>query len=117
MEQFQKLNVWVKAHSMVLEVYRATKSFPPTEKYGMQSQVRRAMVSVAANIVEGARRKTINDRRHFFVIAQGSIEEVKYFLILVKDLGYLKVEQADILLEGAREVGRMLHGLIQSLER
>lgn len=109
---FKDLIVWQKAHELVIEVYKITKLFPSEEKYGLVSQVRRAAVSIPANIAEGFVKRGIKDKSHFYNIAQGSLEELKYYLILAKDLEY--TENKDLILK-ADEVGRLLNGLISSL--
>lgn len=87
-KSFTDLIVWQKAHAFVLEVYTLTKRFPRSELYGLCSQFRRASVSIAANIAEGFKKKTSSDKARFFNIAQGSVEECQYYLILAHDLGY-----------------------------
>lgn len=85
---FRDLIVWQKAHQFVLAVYRYTRSFPKEEIYSLTSQFRRAAVSVPANIAEGFKKKTSSDKARFMNIAQGSLEECRYYLILAEDLGY-----------------------------
>ena len=85
---FEDLLVWQKAHQFVLAVYRFTEAFPKSETYGLVAQFRRAAVSIAANIAEGFRKRGKLDKVRFFNIAQGSIEECQYYLILSKDLEY-----------------------------
>ena len=85
---FEDLLVWQKAHQFVLAVYRLTKTFPKEEIYGLSSQFRRAAVSIAANIAEGFRRRGDADKLRFLNIAQGSLAECKYYVILSRDLGY-----------------------------
>ncbi len=85
---FQDLTVWQKAHQFVLETYHYTKSFPKSELYGLTSQFRRATVSIAANIAEGFKKKGKKDKVRFYNIAQGSLEECRYYIILSHDLGY-----------------------------
>ncbi len=87
-KSFQDLIVWQKAHQFVLGVYRLTDGFPKTETYGMTSQLRRAAVSIPANIAEGFKKKGRPDKVRFLNIAQGSLEECRYYLILAHDLGY-----------------------------
>lgn len=113
MEKFRNLKVWQKAHALVIVVYKITKLFPSDERFGLTSQMRRAIVSVAANIVEGSKRKTNKDQRHFCYIADTSLEELKYYLILSHDLDYLSKEEGKVLMEQCREVGRMLDSLIK----
>ena len=85
---FQDLVVWQKAHHFVLGVYRMTKDFPREELYGLTSQFRRAAVSIPANIAEGFKKRSGLDNARFMNIAQGSLEECRYYLILTPDLGY-----------------------------
>ena len=92
---FRDLIVWEKAHRFVLMVYKYSSNFPKTEIYGLTSQFRRAAVSIPANIAEGFKKKTKADKGRFFNIAQGSLEECRYYLILTKDLGYGDSEELD----------------------
>lgn len=85
---FQDLIVWQKAHQFVLGVYRFSTDFPKTEVYGLTSQLRRAAVSIPANIAEGFRKNTAPDKLRFLNIAHCSLEECRYYLILAKDLEY-----------------------------
>jgi four helix bundle protein len=103
---FQDLVVWQKAHQFVLGVYALTAVFPKQETYGLSLQMRRAAVSVPANIAEGFRRRGKAEKARFMNIAEGSVEECRYFLILVKDLGYGDTERLASLLE---EVSRLLN--------
>jgi|SRR5580700_2376670 four helix bundle protein len=103
---FQDLLVWQKAHQFVLGVYALTAGFPRQETYGLSLQMRRASVSIPANIAEGFRRRSKAEKARFMNIAEGSVEECRYFLILVKDLGYGDTERLASLLE---EVSRLLN--------
>jgi len=85
---FKDLKVWQKSHQFVLEVYRLTKDFPKDELFGLTSQFRRAAVSIPANIAEGYTRKGMKDKLRFYNIAQGSLEECRYYILLSKDLSY-----------------------------
>ena len=85
---FTDLIVWQKAHSFVLSVYKLTGNFPRSEIYALSSQFRRAAISIAANIAEGFKKRGTADKARFFNIAQGSLEECQYYLILAHDLGY-----------------------------
>jgi len=95
---FEDLVVWQKAHSFVLTVYRLTSEFPRTEIYGLTSQFRRAAVSIPANIAEGFKKRGKADKVRFLNIAQGSLEESRYYLILTRDLDYGDVIGAQELL-------------------
>jgi four helix bundle protein len=110
---FEELEVWQLAHRLVLEVYRITDGFPPSQEYGLTSQMQRAAVSVPANIAEGFKRHSGAEKIRFYNIAQGSLEELRYYFILCRDLGYKL--QFDPLNDDAKRVGRMLNGLIKSV--
>ena len=109
---FRDLVVWQKAHQFVLAIYRLTKEFPADERFGLTSQIRRAAVSVAANIAEGFSKRGKLDKARFFNIAQGSLEEVHYYLILGSDLGYADCNK---LAESYREVARLLNGYSRAI--
>jgi four helix bundle protein len=113
--QFQQLETWQEAHRLVLAVYQATQSFPNEERYGLVAQMRRAAISIPANVAEGFKRRGIQDKVRFYNMAEGSLEELKYFCLLSKDLGYL-ISNADLMTQ-AEAVGRLLNGLIGSTER
>lgn len=102
---FQDLLAWQKAHQFVLAVYAITTIFPKQETYGLSLQLRRAAVSIPANIAEGFRRRGKADKARFMNMAEGSIEESRYYLILAKDLGYADTERLTTSLE---EVSRLL---------
>jgi len=109
---FEDLEVWRKAYVWVLSVYRLTEAFPKHEMFGLTSQLRRAAVSVPANIAEGFKKKGCADKARFYNIAQGSLEECRYYLILSRDLNYGDTHQ---LMESLDEVGRMLAAYIRTL--
>ena len=109
---FEDLLVWQKAHQFVLDIYRLTRTFPKDETYGLVSQLRRASVSIPANIAEGFRKRGKADKVRFFNIAQGSLEEVRYYLILTRDLKYGDVKQLTILLE---EISKLLESYMRSV--
>ncbi|MGQ9625738.1 MAG: four helix bundle protein [Anaerolineae bacterium] len=112
-ENFQELEVWQRAHQLVLAVYQVTKGFPGDEKYGLVSQMRRAAVSVPANIAEGFKRRGHSDKLRFYNTSESSLEELKYYFILSKDLGYTAdIEQ---LMADAETVSRMLYRLSESI--
>jgi four helix bundle protein len=90
-KSFRDLIVWQKSHQFVLGVYQISDTFPKKEIYGLISQLRRAAISVPANIAEGFRKKTKNEKLRFMNIAQGSLEESRYYLILAQDLKYAKL--------------------------
>ena len=104
------LEVWKVAHELTLGVYKAIRSFPDDERFCLSLQMRRAAISIPANIAEGFGRWGRKDQRRFFLIARGSAEELKYFLILGQDLGYLKDPRP--LSDPLDRVCAMLHRLI-----
>jgi four helix bundle protein len=109
---FQQVRVWQKAHAFVLEVYRATENFPKHELYGLRSQLRRAAVSIPANFAEGYKKRGKSDKARYMNIAQGSLEEVRYYLILTQDLGYAVI---DALMNDLEEISRMLEAYVSRL--
>ncbi|HXZ36951.1 MAG TPA: four helix bundle protein [Thermodesulfobacteriota bacterium] len=111
---FQDLIVWQKAHLLVLSVYRLGENFPRREIYGLTLQLRRAAISIAANIAEGFKKKTKLEKLRFMNIAQGSTEECRYYLILAKDLGYGNGEECMALLE---ETSNLLEAYSNSIFR
>jgi len=111
---FRDLLVWKKAHCLVLLIYKTTRDYPKTEIYGLTSQIRRAAVSVASNIVEGFERKSAKDSLHFYNIADGSLEELKYQIMLSQDLKYLNEDKYKELILLSEEVSKMLNGWIKS---
>jgi len=110
---FEDLIVWQKAHTWVLAAYRFSDAFPQKEVYALTSQLRRAAVSIPANIAEGFKKAGVADKRRFMNIAQGSLEECRYYLILSRDLGYGDVSQ---LLPQLEEVSRLLDAYTRAIE-
>jgi four helix bundle protein len=115
MQDFRNLKVWEKAHALTLDIYRVTKLFPREEMYGLTSQMRRASVSIAANIAEGTCRNGDADFARFLQMAAGSASEVEYHLLLSRDLQLLQTGDFKRLSEGAVTVKRMLASLMQKL--
>src|SRR5438034_3437324 len=111
-QSLRDLAVWEKAHAVVLEVYKLTRRLPREELFGLVSQMRRAAVSVPANIAEGFKRRGKADKARHMNIAQGSLEEVQYFFILCADLSYLPAAPVG---DRANEVGRMLTSYTQQI--
>lgn len=105
-QSFRDLTVWQKAHEFVLSVYRLTESFPDREKYGLAHQMRRAAVSIPANIAEGFGKRSKAEKSRFLNIAEGSLEECRYYLILTQDLDYAETES---LMSTLEEVSRLLN--------
>jgi len=113
--KFEDLQVWQKAHQIVLEIYKSTKQFPTDERFGLVSQMRRAAFSIPANIAEGFRKRGQKDKINFYNIAQGSMDELNYYIILSNDLGY-NINK-NYLLTKIEEIAKMLTGLIKSIKR
>jgi four helix bundle protein len=109
---FQDLIVWQKAHQFVLSTYRLTESFPHSELYGLTSQFRRAAISISANIAEGFSKRSKLDKARLMHIAQGSLEESRYYLILAQDLGYAETHDLAAQLV---EVSKLLNAYISGL--
>jgi four helix bundle protein len=107
---FKELKVWQYARSLVKEIYTATFSFPKDEMYALTQQIRRATVSIAANIAEGCGRGTNAQLAHFLDISQGSAYEVETLLILSADLGYINQVEYNDLVTKLTEIQRMLDG-------
>ena len=112
---FRQLLIWQRAHETTLAIYDLTKSFPPEEKYGITSQIRRAASSVPANIVEGHAAGQGNFKRHL-LIAKGSLAEVEYFLILAKDLKYSSSDKIEKVEKLRAKTGYLLHRFLQSMK-
>lgn len=117
MRDFQQLEVWQLSHELTLAMYSATVGFPDHERYGLVSQLRRAMVSIEANIAEGAGKKTDADFARFLQIAFGSANEVGCELLIARDLHYLTEIQYEHLVAKLWSVKKMLTRFIQYLER
>jgi len=111
-KSFEDLVVWQKAPAWVLVVYRMSDAFPAKENYALTSQLRRAAMSVPANVAEGFKKRGARDKLRFFNIAQGSLEESRYFLILARDLGYADVREAQEKLE---EISRLLEAYYRTI--
>jgi len=111
MQRFTELAVWQRSHSFVLDVYRLTLNFPQEEKFGLISQLRRAALSVPTNIAEGSKRVGRVEYARFLNIAEGSVAETQYLLMVSRDLGYLPKEPHDATQKSLAEIAKMLHGL------
>ena len=111
-KSFEDILIWQKAHQFVLDVYRLTENFPKHELFGLTSQLRRAAVSIPANFAEGFRKVGRPDKLRFYNIAQGSLEECRYYLRLSKDLGYGETDSMRSILE---EVSKMLSSYMQKI--
>lgn len=116
MQRFTNLKVWQRSHALVLEVYRLTRTFPADERFGLVSQLRRAVLSVPTNIAEGTKRESGHDYARFLNIAEGSLVETEYLLMVSGDLGYASNEHIAGTLTEIGEIASMLHTLRMKVE-
>ena len=116
MKNFRDLKVWEKSHRLALDVYKATRSFPREELFGLAGQTRRAAASVPANIAEGCGRGGNLEFKQFLQIAMGSASELEYHLLLAHELGLICPPDYTGLAQDVTEVKRMLSGLIRKLK-
>jgi len=114
---FKDLIVWQKAHELAKLIYSLTSNLPTCEKYGLSSQMRRAAVSVPSNIVEGFRRKSLKSSLNFFNVAEGSLEELKYQLLLSFELKFISQEKFDQATDLVEQTGKLLYRFIQSQKK
>lgn len=117
MGRFENLEVWKKAHAVVLKTYGATAAFPNEERYGLTSQIRRSAASIPANIAEGCGHNRDTELARFIGYAVGSSNELEYHLLLARDLGYLEQSTYSTLIDSVREVGRMLSSLLTRVRK
>jgi four helix bundle protein len=115
MQNYQDLKVWQKSHQFVLAVYQLTNDFPKNEIFGLTSQMRRATVSISANLAEGCGKKSKLDIANFFQISLGSLHETEYYLLLGKDLNYISIEIFEKRNSEIREIKAMLISLIKKV--
>lgn len=113
--KFEQVIAWQKAHRFVLLVYNYSSNFPNVEKYALCSQFQRAATSIAANIAEGYKKKSVNDKLRFFNISQGSIEECRYYTILARDLEYINNYEFCELRNSLEEVSKVLNAYCRSI--
>jgi four helix bundle protein len=113
MQDVTKLDVWQRAHSMTLDLYRKTKLFPREETYGLTNQIRRAASSIGANIAEGCGREGEAELGRFLQIALGSASELQYHLLLARDLAYVSSGDYERLAAEVTGVKKMLTSLVQ----
>ena len=115
MKDFKELRVWQKAHAFALEIYQVTRGFPRDEIYGLTSQIRRAALSVGANIAEGCGRRSDGEFARFLQIARGSASELEYHLLVARDLKLLTQDAYHNFEKKLVEVQRMLTSLVASI--
>ncbi len=117
MESYQKLGVWKKAIELVTDIYEITKTFPKEEIYALTNQIRRAAISIPANIAEGWGRNMTKEYIQFLRIARGSLLELETHLIISVNLQYLNSQTLGILLQKTQEINKMLNSLVNSLSK
>ena len=117
MRPHERLDLWKKAMDFVVDVYKVTEAFPKDEKFGLTSQLRRASVSIVANVAEGAARKSTKEFRQFLSHSQGSASEVDTELVISQRLSYLSRSDYDRLAKDVDHIGRMITRLSQSLSK
>lgn len=111
---WQELTVWKKAHELTLLTYQLTNKFPAQERYGLCSQMRRAAVSVASNVVEGFHRRGVKDSLSFYNISSGSLEELRYQFLLARDLNYISEIEYTQAINSATAVSKLLFAWAKS---
>ncbi|HEU4762555.1 MAG TPA: four helix bundle protein [Gemmatimonadales bacterium] len=115
MPNFKSLRLMLDTQQLVVEVYRVTRTFPAEERFGLSSQMRRAVISIGANVAEGAGRGGDREFAHFLRIARGSAHELEFEVMAAHDLGMMNRETANDLRERLADQSRMLSGLIRKL--
>jgi len=115
LKSFKELEVWQKAHRLVLDIYRVTATFPKEERFGIVSQLRRAAYSIPANIAEGFGRRSTRELLQCLAIANGSLEEIRYFILLSSELNFLTKVDVDKLDQQLDSVAQMIAALSRAL--
>ena len=115
-QSFKEIYAWQKAHAFVVSVYQATKDFPQYERYGLCSQFQRAAVSIPANIAEGYRKDGMADKLRFLNIAQGSLEECRYYILLSYDLNYIDKDIYNIMNASIEETSKLLNAYYRGIK-
>jgi four helix bundle protein len=114
---FRRLRVWAASHRLAIDVYRATRGFPREERFGLTAQLRRSVASVPANIAEGYGRRRDGELCQFLSVAMGSLSEVRYHLILSRDLGYLSGKELSDLASSVDRVEGLLSAFLVHVAR
>jgi four helix bundle protein len=117
MGDYRDLEAWKASQALAVAVYRLTNHFPPAERFGLVSQMRRAAVSVVSNIAEGSGRGTDAHLANFLRIARGSVHELEAQVLLSVELGFITNDDIAECLEASRKAGRLIHGLLGSVKR
>jgi len=114
---WRDLEIWKKSHLLTKHIYQLTRNFPREERFGLTSQIQRAAYSVPLNIVEGHTRRTSKEFLQFLNIARGSLEELRYLLILCQEIAYISSSDAEKIEAMACEISCMINGLMKSLRK
>jgi len=117
MRNWKDLIVWQECHKLVIEIYNLMKSFPKDETFGLCSQIKRAVISIPTNIVEGHSKSSNKEFVRFLYISRGSLEELKYLLYLSKDLGFINLQDYELLEEKLSKIGYLLNNFMKSLNK
>lgn len=117
MNNYKELTVWQKARELVKKAYVVTNNFPSEEKFGLTSQIRRAAISVPANIAEGTGRNTSKDTIQFLHISRGSLYELETLIILSNDMDFITTAESNLFLEEVNSCCKILNGLVSHYEK
>jgi four helix bundle protein len=112
---FEQSDAWQQSQDLAVAVYEATKNFPQEDKFGITNQIRRAASSISANIAEGFGRRARKDKKHFYIMAYGSLLETKNFIYLSTKLKYLSDDRSETLLQQCIRCQKLINGLVRSL--
>ena len=115
-KSFTDLNAWKEGHQLVLLIYKATKSFPTEERFGLIDQMRRCSVSITSNIAEGFSRKSSKEKAQFFYMSLGSIAELQNQLLIARDIGYITRDDFKNIADKTIIVSKLINGLIKSAD-
>jgi four helix bundle protein len=116
MKPHKRLNAWIHSFELVKTLYHVTSSFPPEERFGLVTQIRRAGVSVPVNIAEGAARKGKKEFIHFLHVSLGSLTELDTLILISRDLNFVDEDKANKVIDEMDTIGKMIYGLIKKLE-
>jgi len=117
MRNWKDLIVWQECHKLVIEIYNLMRNFPKDEIFGLCSQIKRAVISIPTNIVEGHSKSSNKEFVRFLYISRGSLEELKYLLYLSKDLGFINLQDYELLEEKLSKIGYLLNNFMKSLNK
>lgn len=112
---WKDLEVWQESHLLVIRLYKLISNFPSSERYALCDQIKRAAYSIPSNIVEGHSKNSKKEFQRFLYISRGSLEELRYFLLLAKDLNYIDNKNYELCEDKLTQISKMLNGLIKSL--